>query len=204
MTMSLWLEESPLVLASASAVRRALLEAAGIPVVTISPGLDERAVEAQADTLEPRAIAALLAREKARRVAGACANRAVLGADQILVLDGRRFTKPRDRAGAREQLRALCGKTHELHCAAALVRDDAVLFEAADRARLTMRKFSPAFLESYLDLAGEAVTASVGGYQVEGAGIQLFERIEGDHFGILGLPLLPLLVFFRRQGWLAA
>ena len=83
-------------------------------------------------------------------------------------------------------------------------RDDSVLFEEVDRARLTMRAFSAPFLESYLDLAGSAVTASVGGYQVEGPGIQLFERIEGDHFGILGLPLLALLAFFRREGWLAA
>jgi len=202
--MGLWLHGSPLVLASGSTVRRAMLEAAGIPVEPIPAELDERAVELQSGNAEPNAVAALLAREKARKVAAKLPGRMVLGADQILALPGRRFSKPRDRAGAREQLLALSGRTHELCCAAALVRDDAVLFEAVDGARLTMRAFSAPFLESYLDLAGPAVTASVGGYQVEGPGIQLFERIEGDHFGILGLPLLALLAFFRREGWLAA
>ena len=181
-----------------------MLEAAGIPVEPIPAELDERAVEVQSGNAEPNAVAALLAREKARKVAAKLPGRMVLGADQILALPGRRFSKPRDRAGAREQLLALSGRTHELRCAAALVRDDAILFEAVDGARLTMRAFSAPFLESYLDLAGPAVTASVGGYQVEGPGIQLFERIEGDHFGILGLPLLALLAFFRREGWLAA
>lgn len=202
--MGLWLHGSPLILASASTVRRAMLEAAGIPVEPLPAGLDERATEAQAGNAGPNAVAALLAREKARNVAGKLPGRVVLGADQILALQGRRFAKPRDRAGAREQLLALSGRTHELHCAAALVRDDSVLFEAVEPARLTMRAFSAPFLESYLDLAGSAVTASVGGYQVEGLGIQLFERIEGDHFAILGLPLLALLAFFRREGWLAA
>jgi septum formation protein len=202
--MSLWRGGSPLVLASASAIRRSLLEAAGIPVEAVPAELDERAVEAQSSHTEPHAVAVLLARAKARKVAGARPGRVVAGADQILALDGRRFSKPRDRAGAREQLLALAGRTHELHCAVVLVRDDAVLFERADRAALTMRAFSTQFLDSYLDAAGPAVTMSVGGYQVEGPGIQLFERIEGDHFGILGLPLLPLLGFFRREGWLAA
>jgi septum formation protein len=202
--MGLWLHGSPLVLASGSTVRRAMLEAAGIPVEPIPAELDERAVEAQSGNAEPNAVAALLAREKARKVAAKLPGRMVLGADQILALPGRRFSKPRDRAGAGEPLVGRCGRTQELRCAAALVRDDAVLFEAVDGARLTMRAFSAPFLESYLDLAGPAVTASVGGYQVEGPGIQLFERIEGDHFGILGLPLLALLAFFRREGWLAA
>src|SRR6266702_3294969 len=181
--MGLWLHGTALVLASGSRIRRTMLEAAGIPVEPIPAELDERAHEAQSADTEPNAIAALLAREKARKVAVKLPGRVVLGADQML---------------------ALCGRTHELNCAAALVRDNAVLFEAVDRARLTMRAFSASFLESYLDLAGSAVTKSVGGYQVEGAGIQLFERIEGDHFGILGLPLLALLGFFRREGWLAA
>ena len=202
--MGLWLYRSRLVLASGSPTRRAILESAGIPVEPIPADLDERAIEAQSGAVEPDAVAALLAREKARKVAVRLPGRLVLGADQILAMGPRRFSKPRDRAGAREQLLALCGRTHELHSAAALVRHDGVLFEAIDCARLTMRAFSPAFLESYLDLAGAAVSASVGAYQVEGPGIQLFDRIEGDHFGILGLPLLPILAFFRREGWLAA
>jgi septum formation protein len=202
--MGRWLYGSPLVLASGSAIRRAILEGAGIPVEAVSADLDERAVEAQSGTVEPKAVAALLAREKARKVAASLPGRVVLGADQILVLGGRRFSKPQDRAGARAQLLALRGHTHELQSAAALVRDDALLFETFERPRMTMRAFSDAFLDGYLDLAGSAVTCSVGGYQVEGPGIQLFERMEGDHFAILGLPLLPLLGFFRSERWLAA
>src|ERR1051326_2853672 len=202
--MSLWRGGSPLVLASASPIRRSLLEAAGIPVEAVPAELDERAVEAQSSHTGPNACAVLLACAKARKGAGARPGRLVAGADQILALEGRRFSKPRDRADARAQLLALAGRTHDLHCAVALVRDGAVLFERADRAALTMRAFSTQFLDSYLDAAGSAVTMSVGGYQVEGPGIQLFERIEGDHFGILGLPLVPLLGFFRREGWLAA
>jgi septum formation protein len=127
----------------------------------------------------------------------------VLGADQTLALGDQRFSKPPDRAGARRQLAALRGQTHELHSALALVRGGSVLFEHRDVARLTMRGFSDQFLEAYLDVAGAAVTASVGAYQLEKVGIQLFEHIEGDHFTILGLPVLPLLQFLRSAGWLA-
>ena len=138
-------------------------------------------------------IAALLAREKALAVAAQLPGRLVLGADQTLALGERRFSKPADRAAAREQLKLLRGQTHELHSAIALARDGVIVFEHREVARLTMRAFSDGFLEAYLDAAGAAVTASVGGYQLEKTGIQLFERIEGDHFIILGLPLLPLL-----------
>jgi septum formation protein len=145
-------------------------------------------------------IAALLARAKASLVAESFPGRLVLGADQIMTLDGQRFAKPADRAAARLQLRAFASRTHELHSAVALVQDGAALFHHADTARLTMRSFSDEFLDRYLDIAGAAVTASVGAYQLEGPGIQLFERIEGDYFTILGLPLLPTLDFLRRQG----
>src|SRR2546423_6329650 len=201
--MGLWLYDAPLVLAAGIAIRLAVLEDAGIPVETIPADLDERAVEAQSG-IEPNAVAALLAREKARKVAASLPGRVILGADQILALGARRFSKPQDRAGARAQLLALRGHTHELQSAAALVRDDAVLFETLEQPRLTMRAFSDAFLDRYLDHAGAAVTHSVGGYQVEGLGIQLFEQIEGDHFAILRLPLLPLLRVFRSERWLAA
>jgi septum formation protein len=199
--MPLWLAEKPLVLASKSAVRRAVLTDAGIPVEVDPADIDERAAEAGADA---GAVAALLAREKARAVAARRTERLVLGADQTLALGERRFSKAADRAGAREQLQLLRGKTHTLHSAIALVRDEALLFEHRETAHLTMRWFSDAFLESYLDAAGPAVTASVGGYQLEKVGIQLFEHIEGDHFVILGLPLFALLQYLRRQGFLAA
>lgn len=201
--MSLWLAAAPLVLASKSAVRRALLEAAGIAVDVLPADIDERSVEAKAAAHEAGAAAALLAREKARAVAAQKPGRLVLGADQTLALGDRRFSKPADRNAAFEQLRALRGKTHALHSALTVVRDGTALFEHADAARLTMRNFSDKFLEDYLDAAGEALMASVGAYQLEGPGIQLFERIEGDYFTILGLPLLPLLDFLRRERYLA-
>lgn len=202
--MSLWRAEHPLVLASKSAIRCAVLREAGIPVEVDPADIDERALE-QGHSVRPADdVAALLARAKAQAVAARRSGRVVLGADQTLALGDRRFSKPSDRVAAREQLAALRGRSHELHAAIALVRDGTVLFEHRDSARLTMRAFSDRFLEDYLDAVGDAVTTSVGGYQLERAGIQLFERIEGDHFVVLGLPLLPLLRHARQAGWLAA
>lgn len=195
--MALWLSPEPLVLASKSAVRRDILEAAGIPVEIVPAGVDERAIERQAGASEPAAAALLLACEKAKAVSAHRAGRVILGADQTLALGGRRFSKPADRDAARAQLLDFRGRTHELHSAAALVRDGIVLVELHDVAKLTMRNFSDPFLEAYLDAAGGAVTQSVGGYQLEKTGIQLFERIEGDHFTILGLPLFALLQSLR-------
>jgi len=202
--MSLWLAEAPLVLASKSAVRHAMLRDAGLPVEIAPADIDERAIEQQARVHDPGEVAALLAREKARAIADRRPGRLVLGADQTLALGERRFSKPTDRAAAREQLKILSGRTHELHSAVALARADAIVFEHREVARLTMRTFSDEFLDAYLDAMGAAVTTSVGGYQLEKAGIQLFERIDGDHFVILGLPLLALLRFLRDEGWLAA
>jgi septum formation protein len=201
--MTLWLAADPLVLASRSVARRTLLQAAGIAVELKPADLDERSVEANAVSQEPAAIAAFLAREKAATVAALCPGRLVLGADQTLALGARRFSKPVDRASARAQLAALCGRTHELHSAIAFVQDATVLFEHVDTARLTMRSFSQHFLDHYLDDVGTAATASVGAYQIESPGIQLFEHIDGDYFTILGLPLLPALDFLRRRGCLA-
>lgn len=201
--MALWLVAEPLVLASRSAARRVLLAGAGIPVDVLPADLDERGIEARAPAQDAAAAAALLAREKARAVAARRQGRLVLGADQTLALGARRFSKPADRAAAQDQLRALRGKTHALHSALTVIRDGEVLFEYADTARLTMRAFSDQFLEQYLDVAGDAATLSVGGYQLEKPGIQLFERVEGDYFSILGLPLLPLLEFLRREHCLA-
>jgi septum formation protein len=202
--MALWLAADSLVLASRSVARRTLLQAAGIAVELKPADLDERSVEANALSQGPAAIAAFLAREKAAAVAALCPGRLVLGADQTLALGARRFSKPVDRASARAQLAALCGRTHELHSAIAFVQDATVLFEHVDTARLTMRSFSQHFLDHYLDDVGTAATASVGAYQIEGPGIQLFERIDGDYFTILGLPLFPALDFLRQRGCLAA
>jgi septum formation protein len=201
--MPLWLAARPLLLASRSAVRRAVLEAAGVPVEARPAPIDERGIEAQSGLSQADAVAALLAREKARAAAAGDPDRIVLGADQTLSLGARRFAKPADRAGAREQLCALRGNTHTLHSAIAVVRAGEVVFEHVDAAHLTMRNFSDAFLEAYLDTVGDAATASVGGYQLEGPGIQLLECVEGDHFTVLGLPLLPLLDWLRRAGLLA-
>jgi septum formation protein len=201
--MGLWLAAAPLVLASGSAVRRQLLEAAGIPVEVRPASFDERAVDASAPREDASAVAALLAREKALHVAKDVPGRLVVGADQTLAIGNRRFDKPADRAAAQAQLQALAGHTHELHAAVTVARGAEVLFAHVGVARLTMRPLSDAFLDRYLDAAGAAVTASVGGYQLEALGVHLFERIEGDHFTILGLPLLPLLAYLRTEGSLA-
>ncbi len=201
--MPLWLAPAPLLLASKSKTRRALLEATGLPLEIVPADLDERAIEVDAGITDPAGVAKLLAREKARAVAGKKPGRFVLGADQTLALGDRRFSKASDRAGARIQLAALRGRTHVLHSAIAVGRDGNILFEHVDAARLTMRAFSDAFLESYLDAVGDAAFGSVGGYQLEGPGIQLFEKVEGDHSTILGLPLLPLLAWLRELGLLA-
>lgn len=202
MNTGLWLASAPLLLASRSAIRRALLEAAGVPVEVSPADIDERALEAQAPRQSPTALAGLLAREKAMMVSRRSAGRLVLGADQTLSLEDRCFAKPPDRAAACIQLRALSGRAHELHSAIAFVQDGAVRFETASVARLSMRPLSGDFIDRYLDAAGDAVTASVGAYQLEGLGAQLFDQIDGDYFTVLGLPLLAALDFLRRDGCL--
>jgi septum formation protein len=200
--MSLWLAAHPLLLASKSSVRRALLESAGIPIEIAPADIDERAIEARAGFENAETVAELLAREKAKAVASVHRNRLVLGADQTLALGERRFSKASSRAEARQQLSALRGRTHTLHSAIAVVQSGVVVFEYVETASLTMRSFSYGFLETYLDTVGDAAMASVGGYQIEGPGIQLFEKIEGEHSTILGLPLMPLLDWLRRAGHL--
>jgi septum formation protein len=198
--MALWIASKPLVLASKSEVRRKILAGAGVPVESRPAPIDERAIEARSNVHDAREVARVLAGAKAHTVAAEMPARVVLGADQTLTLGARRFSKPVGRDGAREQLKALRGATHELHSALTLVRDGEVLFEYSDTARLTMRAFSDEFIERYLDAVGEGAYASVGGYQIENVGIHLFERIEGDYFTILGLPLLPLLEYLRQSG----
>ena len=197
--MALWLSPQPPVLASKSDVRGKMLAAVGLRFEIRPAQIDERAVEAESGVADAAAAARLLARAKAAGVAATLPGRLVLGADQTLARGSRRFSKPADRAAAAEQLRALRGRTHELHSALALVRDGAVLFDCVDSALLTMRGVSDRFLDEYLDMVGDAVLASVGAYQLEGLGVHLFERVDGDFFTILGLPLLPLLAYLRQN-----
>jgi len=200
--MTIWRSKDPLVLASQSRARQMLLGNAGIAFEAVPADIDERAVQEKSDLLKPGEIAALLAQEKALFVSAKMPDRYVVGADQTLALGQRLFSKPTGRAQAAEQLRALAGNTHELHSAIAVVQGSEVLFSEVSVASMTMRQLSGEEIRTYLDTAGEAVTTSVGAYQLEGLGVHLFERIEGDHFTILGLPLLPLLAFLRGQGLL--
>jgi septum formation protein len=197
--MTLWRGPSSLILASHSRARQMLLVNAGIDFEAVPADIDERAVQQSSAFTSPGDIAALLAREKARAISGQHSGQFVVGADQTLALGTRLFSKPAGRAQAAEQLRALAGNRHELHSAVAVARDGKILFEAVSIAGMTMRRLSETEIEAYLNEAGDAVTSSVGAYQLEGLGVHLFERIEGDHFTILGLPLLQLLAFLRSE-----
>jgi septum formation protein len=203
MPPALWLAQEPLVLASRSKARQMLLTSAGVPVETCLTDLDERGLEAQADLQSAGAVAVLLAREKATAAAKLRPGRLTLGADQTLALGAECLAKPANRNSARAQLLALRGHSHELHSAIVFVQDGKVLYEHVGVARMTMRAFSERFLETYLDTLGQDVTTTVGVYQIEGLGVQLFDRIKGDYFTILGLPLMQALDFLRRRGCLA-
>lgn len=203
--MTLWRGE-PLVLASKSAVRRQLLEAAGIPVVADPADIDERAAEKASpnEAATPQGAALLLARAKALETAKRNPGKLVLGADQTLALGAQRFSKPKSRDAAREQLKTLGGKSHALHSGVAVVRGGEVLFETVSSAHLTMHALTDPFLDAYLNTAGDKVMASVGGYQLESLGVNLFENIDGDHFTILGMPLISLLAYFRKSGMIVS
>ncbi|MFK8254053.1 Maf family protein [Ancylobacter terrae] len=192
----------PLVLASKSTARRALLAAAALPFDSAVADVDERALEDETRAAGggPVEVARRLAAAKALAVAADHPGRLVIGADQTLALGEEALHKPADRAAAFNQIARLAGRTHMLHAAIAVARDGQVLFETVASARLAMRPLDAAAIEAYLDAAGAAVLGSVGGYQLEGLGIHLFEAVEGDHSTILGLPLLPLLAFLRAQG----
>ena len=202
MAASVWLGTAPLLLASTSPTRRMLLESAGLPVETEAPGVDERAIEA-AGAGAPEELSRRLAAEKALSVSRRQPGRVVVGADQVLELAGEILHKPRGRGDALHQLAQLSGRSHVLHTAFAVARDGRVVEAGADSARLTMRRLDAPALERYLDCAGEAVMQSVGGYQLEGLGVHLFETVEGDHATILGLPLRRLLAALRGLGLLA-
>jgi septum formation protein len=201
--MTIWRGTKPLILASQSPARHALLANAGIVFTPVPATIDERAIQLASGLSSPAKIAALLASEKAVSVSLNHPGRLVVGADQTLALGQRLFNKPAGRAQAADQLRALAGRTHELHSAIVVVRDGETLFADGAIARMTMRPLDDAAVSVYLEAVGEAVTSSVGAYQAEGLGIHLFEAIEGDHFTILGLPLLPLLKFLRSEQLLA-
>jgi septum formation protein len=197
--MTIWRANKPLILASQSRARKMLLANAGLSFELVPADIDERGLQQGSKLSGPGEIAKLLAREKAIWVSVRNAGHYVIGADQTLALGNRLFNKPDGRAAAAEQLRALSGQTHELHSAIAVAIDGKIAFETVAVARMAMRPLSGDEIRLYLDEAGEAVTTSVGAYQLEGLGVHLFERIEGDHFTILGLPLLPLLGFLRRE-----
>jgi nucleoside triphosphate pyrophosphatase len=197
-----WREAKPLILASKSSARAALLSQTRIPFIIEAADVDEREAEAplRRSGAAAREIGAHLARIKAQVVAANHGDHIVVGADQTLALANRMFTKPVNRDEALDQLRALSGQEHALHSAICLVRAGKVLFETSETARMRMRSLSEPFLTAYADAAGATLTASVGAYQVESLGIHLFESIAGDHPTILGLPLIPLLAFLRRNG----
>jgi septum formation protein len=201
--MGLWRGTSPLILASQSSARKTLLANAGLKFETVTADIDERGIQAASKLSNPREIGLLLAREKAKAVSAHRPGSHVIGADQTLALGERLFNKPAGRAQALAQLRDLAGHSHELNSAVAVAHDGKIVFEDVSVARMTLRPMSEGELSAYLDAAGDAVTTSVGAYQLEGLGIHLFERIEGDHFTILGLPLLPLLAFLRRERLIA-
>jgi len=191
-----------LVLATASVARRAVLAGAGLKFTAEAAAVDEASIKesAQAEGIPVEDAAMLLAEAKAQRIARRHPEALVIGADQMLVCDGAWFDKPVGMAGAAAHLRALRGRPHELVSAMVCWRDGQRIWQHLARPRLTMRDFSDDFLEAYLAAEGEAVLTSVGAYRLEGLGVQLFSRIEGEHSAILGLPLVPLLEFLRGHG----
>lgn len=190
----------PLILASASSARKEMLIRAGLSFTIDAAGVDEQAIKAacRARGESCRAAALALAAAKALNVSQRCPDALVIGADQMLDCDGRWFDKPVDQADARAALTALAGRTHMLISAAACARGGRLTWSEAAAAQLTMRMFSQGFLDTYLGTMGDSVRQTVGAYRLEGLGVQLFSRIEGDYFTILGLPLLALLAYLRQ------
>jgi septum formation protein len=192
-----------LILASSSKTRTRLLEAAGLAFTIKPPGLDEasmRLAVSGEQAFGPHDVAEVLARAKAEAVSDTAADAYVIGADQILAFDGEIVSKPDSMEAARRQLLDLRGKSHVLHTAVAVATNGETIWAQTEIATLTMRDFAPEFVGRYLAAVGEGVLSSVGAYQIEALGIQLFEKIDGDYFSILGLPLLPLLATLRREG----
>jgi septum formation protein len=192
-----------LVLASTSPFRRRMLQAAGLSFSAVPPEVDEAVLKRELASVRPPAgasdVAGALARVKALAVSAYMPSALVIGADQVLALGDELFDKPGDLARAREQLLRLRGRQHQLHTAAALAEGGRIIWSLIEVATLHMRAFSDAYLDDYLAEAGPSIFGTVGGYEIEGPGIQLFERVDGDHFTIIGLPLLPLLAELRHR-----
>lgn len=197
-------DDARLVLASGSAARRSMLSGAGLTFEVMPADIDEAVIAAESGFSEAADIAMLLAGEKARSVSLAAHDALVIGSDQVLALGRQKFSKAKTIEDARRTLSSLKGRTHELVSAVVLARGGDILWQHVDSAQLTMRDFSDAFLDDYLARAGDGVLGSVGCYEIEGRGVQFFEKIDGDFFTILGMPLLPLLAELRREGLVAA
>ncbi|MUZ72361.1 septum formation protein Maf [Agrobacterium vitis] len=190
----------PVILASTSPFRRQLLEQAGLRFTAMAPDIDEREIEGRAEHqhVSPQQLAQVLACEKALAVSRQVPNGLVIGGDQVLALGERIYHKPKDLASTRDQLLSLRGETHVLYSALALAKQGEVVWRHVSTAQMTMRMFSETFLDDYLDRVGEGILKSVGGYQIEGLGVQLFSDIVGDYFTIVGVPLLPLMEKLRE------
>lgn len=193
-----------LILASKSASRRAMLDAAGVVCKTVPANLDERAIETGLRDASPEEIAEALSVAKAAAVARIETEALVMGSDSLVVVDGKRFDKPGSREEAREHLSFFSGRVMELHSAAALVRGETCEWSHADCARLYVRDLSDDFIEHYLECEWPEISFTVGCFRIEAMGVQLFSRIEGDQFTVLGMPLLPLLDELREQGALVS
>jgi septum formation protein len=203
MTSFLQAGRPPLILASSSKTRARLLEAAGLAFIVEPPGLDEsvmRQAVSGAQSLAPHDVAEVLARAKAEAVSDFAPKAYVIGADQVLAFGDLTMSKPETMEAARRQLLDLSGKTHTLHTAVAVATNGETIWAETTMATLTMRKLSPEFIGRYLAAGGEEVLSSVGAYQIESLGIELFDKIDGDYFSILGLPLVPLLDTLRGEG----
>jgi septum formation protein len=200
-----WQCAQPLILASKSWGRRLVLQQTGIPFVATPAELDEREIEREIRTKDGGAdeVARALARAKALKISVTAPEAYVLGADQVASCEGRLFGKPDDLAQAAQQLAFLSGRSHRLHSAVALARGGSIVFETVCHADLRMRELSASFIDAYLGIAGDGALASAGAYQIEGMGVHLFSEVSGDHWTILGLPILPVLNALRRESALA-
>jgi septum formation protein len=197
-----------IILASGSAIRRQLLASAGVLFSVVSADVDEGSIRAamtsESDCVEPNDVALALARAKAESVSRLHPDAIVIGADQVLWMASKIYEKPANMAEAREHLSRFCGRTHELHSAVVMAEHGASTWGTVEAAHMTMRPFSDAFLEAYMARAGERICNSVGAYEYEGLGLQLFDQVAGDYFTVLGLPMMPLLAELRIRGALLA